>query len=168
MLYFNFTISITGMSIIDSTRCVGSKRDGGRCARITRRTNLCYQHLQMQSHLAIKKSNIPAAGFGLFTTIHRKKGENVAPYSGKVVVSHDPDYGGPYALQIKKHPPTFIDASHSTSGAGRFCNNCQRGQCTNNTGLSINNNTKQASVRANRNIPAGKEIYTAYGRDYWK
>lgn len=155
------------MSVREVVRCSGTTGRGTRCARRTARTSYCYQHLEKQEHLKIKKSGIPNAGLGLFTTVKRKPGDKVAPYTGKIVITHDPDYGNPYALQVKKHPPTFVDASVSTAGAGRFSNNCRNGQCRNNAALSYNANQRKASVKAKQVIMPGKEVYTAYGRGYW-
>ena len=115
-------------SVRKVVQCSGRTRAGKRCARRTAKTPLCYQHLNSEYHVKIKPSHIKAAGLGLYTTIARKKGDNVVPYSGAQVQSNNPDYGGDYVLQIKRHPPTFINASATTSGAGRYSNNARRSE----------------------------------------
>ena len=157
------------MSIRQVVRCVAHTKSGKQCSRRTAKTELCYQHLDSKYHLKIKASHIKAAGQGLYTTIARKKDSNLAPYSGAHVQTQDKDFGGDYVLQIRKHPPTFIDARESTAGAGRFSNNARRshGQGSNNAKLSYNTNNKRASIKATVNIAKGKEIFTAYGNSYW-
>ena len=107
---------------------------------------------------------------GLWATEKFKKGAKVAPYTGKTVVSHDPKFGGNYVLQVKKNPPTFVDAAVTTSGAGRFSNNAKKGEGKNNAGLSawFKAGEAHASLKAKQTIQPNKEIMTSYGRNYWK
>jgi hypothetical protein len=92
--------------------------------------------LKKEKHLRIRVSDIPRAGLGLFTTVDRKAGEKLAPYTGDVVQTDDPNWGDNYALQIKKHPPTFISARRTNTGEGRYANDKRRGQ--NNAKLVYN------------------------------
>jgi hypothetical protein len=160
-------IIVSIMSVRQVQRCDAINANGRRCGRRTGKTNLCYQHLQRDYSVKIKPSGIPGAGMGLFTTVRRNRGSNIAPYTGDLIVGDD-DYGGPYVLQVKRNPPTFIDARRSNSGAGRYSNSCRRGQCVNNASLSYSTNTRRASIKANRTILPGREVYTSYGRDYWR
>ena len=159
-------------SIRDVVRCNGHTKTGARCKRRTAKTKFCFTHLKSELHLQVKKSNIPAAGLGLFTTVprhydrKRHRGEVIAPYDGEIVESHNPNYGNDYALQIKRHPPTFIDA-RKTTNTGRWANNAHGGG-QNNSNLKPDNRHQSAQIRAARNIPAGGEVLTAYGRDYWR
>lgn len=154
-------------SIRKVVQCVGHNKSGHRCQRKTAKTDLCYQHLEAKYHVQIKRSHIRAAGMGLYSTVARKRGENFAPYSGVKVVTQDPDFGGDYVLQIKKNPPTFIDARATSSGAGRYSNNARQGQGTNNAKLSYNTGKGEANLKATKNVPKGSEIFTAYGNTYW-
>jgi hypothetical protein len=156
------------MSVRVVVRCRAITQNGRQCQRRTGKTDLCYQHLEKEYHVKVRPSQIPNAGMGLYTTIARRPGQNIAPYSGQVIVNPRDDEGSPYALQVKKHPPTLIDAERTNTGAGRYSNNCRRGQCTNNSGLSYNARRQEANVKARRNILPGKEIYTAYGHGYWR
>jgi hypothetical protein len=158
------------MSLKDSQRCIGITLEGKRCNRITARTNLCYQHLEKAQHLKIKKSTLPHAGLGLFTTIRRRMGEKVAPYDGVVVQCDDPGFGGKYVLKAKKNPPTFIDSAVTTSPAGRFSNMAKWGQGGNNAELALwyeKGGRPHGLVRARRDIPKGSEVLTDYGKLYW-
>ena len=156
------------MSVRQVVRCEGVNQSGARCSRRAARTSLCFQHLEAKYHVQIKDSHIKPAGKGLYTTIARKKGENFAPYSGQRVVSHDPRFGGDYVLQVKKYPPTFIDARMSSSGAGRYSNNARAGEGVNNAKLSLNAAKAEANLKATKNVPKGAEIFTAYGNTYWQ
>lgn len=159
-------------SVRKVVQCSGHTKAGRRCARRTSKTNLCYQHLNSELHLKIKPSHIKAAGLGLYTTIPRKKDANVAKYSGEKVISHDPNYGGDYVLQIRNIPPTFINANATTSGPGRYSNNARRGQhelpgVRNNANLRLNVRAGTADIKATHAIAANHEVYTAYGGTYW-
>ena len=158
-------------SVRNVVQCAGKTRAGNRCARRTARTPLCYQHLNSEYHVKIKPSHVKEAGLGLYTTIARKKGDNVVPYSDDKVQSNNPDYGGDYVLQIRRHPPTYINANATTSGAGRYSNNARRGineKIRNNAKLSLNSGAGKANVKATQRIAANHEVFTAYGPTYWK
>ena len=154
-------------------QCIAYTRTGARCRRRTRRTNLCYAHLEKEQHLRIKKSTIPGAGMGLFTTIDRRAHRKVAPYTGEYVTKPQDNYGGDYVISLNAPPnaPPFkyVDARKTTDGAGRFANNARRGDHkTNNSHLYTNPNSQEAKVVASRNIPAGTEILAKYGNNYWR
>ena len=156
-------------SIRKVVRCKGHTKSGARCARRTAKTPYCYQHLKSEQHLQVKQSHIKEAGLGLYTTIDRKKNKPIIEYTGRTVVSHNPDYGGDYVLQVKNDPPTFINADETTDGAGRFSNMARRGQ-----GYKLKNNSQLAtdrgkgSLKATKNIKSGDEILTNYGAGYWR
>jgi hypothetical protein len=81
-------------------------------------------------------------------------------------VSHDPDYGNPYVLQIKKDPPTFIDAIKTNEkGLGRWANSAKSGK-RNNSKLVLH--MRKAYLKSTKLIPKNTEITTAYGPTYWK
>jgi hypothetical protein len=108
---------------------------------------------------------------GLYTTVRRPAHRMVAPYTGRAITRPENTYTGDYVVQLNDRPPyRYVDANHTTSGAGRFANNARRGdQFTNNSHLSIDRqNPDQAKVVASRPIPANKEIFVKYGADYWR
>lgn len=118
-----------------------------------------------QDHLRVKKSLIPDAGFGLYTTVQRSVGEPIAPYTGNIVVDRTGNFGGDYVLQIKRNPPTYIDSRHTNTGVARYANSNRAG--INNAQLTYNARQRKATLRARARIRPNQEIYTAYGRDYW-
>jgi hypothetical protein len=69
------------------TKCKGKNKAGVQCKRNTTRGVLCAQHLKSDENLQIKKSTIPKAGLGLYTTIDRKKGEKICDYTGKLITT---------------------------------------------------------------------------------
>ena len=151
-------------TIVTSVVCRAQNRDGHRCKHRTTRSDLCWQHLLKEKKLRIKKS--PIAGLGLFTTVPIARGVNVAPYTGNIVVSHDPNFGGDHVLQIRRRPPTYIDARRSNTGEGRFANSNIGGR--NNGKLIFNTRSQKAYVQAASSIAAGSEITVPYGAAYWR
>ena len=170
-LYLNYTLLMPPNPDRRVTRCIARTKLGARCKRRTARTNLCFAHLDSTLHLKIKPSGIRDAGLGLYTTKRRHIREVVAPYSGQKIVTNDPEYRGEYVLQTKRTPPPpykYVDARLTTSGAGRFSNMARRGNHRKNNaklGMSVRYGT--ANVIAKRVIPAGGEVLTSYGDDYW-
>ena len=153
-------------------QCSGHTLSGARCRRRTSRTNLCYAHLEKEQHLRIKKSTIPGAGMGLFTTVPRRAHRMVAPYTGEYVTKPQDNFGGDYVISLNAPPDAppfkYVDARKTTDGAGRFANNARsRDRRTNNSHLSANRNSREGKVVASRNIPANTEILARYGHNYW-
>lgn len=154
-------------------RCSGRTQTGARCKRRTARTNLCFAHLETKEHLKIQKSQIRGGGFGLWSTVPRKKKQRVTDYTGEKVISHDPEFGGAYVLQIKDHPPTFIDARKTTESAGRYSNTSRaRDGFRNNAHLSVSHRYNKAGIVMTQNLPNAtkqhpREIFTAYGGTYF-
>lgn len=156
-------------AVVVKERCHAiTKRRGlnTRCKHTTLRGQFCWQHGQTDRNLRIKKSEVaPRAGMGLFAVKPIKKNSQIALYTGDRVVTADPNFGNPYVLQIKKN--TFIDAKKTNEkGEGRWAND--KKDRSNNANLVYNTRTKKAYLKANRNIPAKKEITTAYGPQYWR
>lgn len=163
------------MSIAARVRCTSYFRSTGiRCTRYTYQGHKCASHLLAEDGLMIKQSTIPNSGKGLFTAIARRKGDRLAPYTGQRITLENPDitYGGPYVLQLSR--TQFIDAAHTSSGAGRYSNTCRmanvkRGEARgNNAGLVLDRSKKAVWIVASRKILAGQEIFTAYGHGYWR
>jgi len=176
------------MSEIPRTeRCHGRTLRRGantRCKHVTTQGTLCHQHLKKEKGLRITKSELPNAGKGLFTTKDIKLGSIIAQYTGDKIVELDPDYGNPYAIQIKDKPPTYIDASRTNTGEARFSNDARQNAehfvgedaektasrfsaHDNNAKLVYSKVTKRAYLKATRDIAAGEEIFTNYGDQYW-
>ena len=123
--------------------------------------------------LKVKKSLIPGAGKGLFTTIPIKKGEKVIEYLGEIIdweeyerrVERDEDG---YLFFINKNK--CIDAFNTPEHIARFANDAAgitkvKG-LKNNTEYNIEGK-KRCFIIAKRNINAGEEIFVSYTREYW-
>ena len=156
-------------AILKVERCHGiTKRRGAniRCKHTTRASLWCWQHMKKLKKLRVTKSKI--AGLGLWTTRLIKKGRKIADYTGELIVSNDKDYDNPYALQVRKHPPTFIDASRTNEpGLARYVNDCLN-NCINNAEFVVKNRNNTAYLRALRDIQPNEEITVDYGPEYWK
>lgn len=122
-------------------------------------------------NVEVKESTLPNAGFGLFTTIDRKKNDLIVTYDGTVIeVSHDqlpPE--GPYVFQMSNQ--IFIDSIDPHAGLGRFVNCCRpKDEITtglhNNAVYRVDQARRAINVRATQKISAGDEIFAPYGKKY--
>lgn len=122
--------------------------------------------------LIIKKSALPNAGKGLFTTKNIKKGQKIIEYKGEIInwreyekrVREDKDG---YLFYIHKN--RCIDAYDTPQYKARYANDAE--------GLSRVKGLKNNSVYeifddkcyivATREIKAGEEIFVSYSKDYW-
>jgi SET domain-containing protein len=124
----------------------------------------------LEKHLVVKRSKLPGAGKGLFTTVDIPKGTRIVEYKGKRAtwkeVNHDEGANG-YIFYIDKN--NVIDAAETKTALARYANDA--------TGLSkvkgLSNNCKyqednnRVYIESYRNIPAGGEIFVSYGKEYW-
>jgi len=123
-----------------------------------------------ERNLVIKKSRLPGAGKGLFTTKAIAKGELVVEYRGRVttwkeVQSHEAFNG--YVFYINRN--NVVDAMADKKALGRYANDA-RGQSR--IGGLKNNSAyvtkgKKVFIQATKDIPAGAEILVGYGKEYW-
>lgn len=122
--------------------------------------------------LLVKKSKLPNAGKGLFTTKAIKKEEKVIEYKGEIIqwkeykerVDRSEDG---YLFFVNKD--NCIDAFNTPQYKARYANDAE--------GLSrikgIKNNCvyeiegKKCFIVATRDIKAGEEIYVSYTKEYW-
>jgi hypothetical protein len=163
------------MSVTINTQCVATTNDGIRCHRITARGNMCPQHLESIQGLKIAPSLIPNAGYGLFTTCERKRGDNIVRYTGLIVIELEPEdgeedvlYDGDYVLEVKKtYPRVSIDARQSVNTGG-FVNAPRGTTKQTNVQFSYDKRKQIAWVRATKKILAGAELLVGYGGGYWR
>ena len=125
----------------------------------------------LEKYLVVKKSTLPKAGKGLFTSASIPKGTRIVEYKGRKCrwkdVKHE-DSTNPYLMRVDRIHA--IDARRSLKTFGRYANDA--------TGLSriagVKNNAEYVAegsrcfIEATKNIPAGTEIFVNYGREYWK
>ena len=121
--------------------------------------------------IVVKPSEIKGAGLGLYTTLPRKTNERIAKYGGVITDAQHVDESSNYVLQLAANK--LIDAKDALhSDYARFSNDAAANYGNtgrkNNAKLSFPNATNTASVKASRPIKAKSEVYTSYGRDYWK
>ena len=115
----------------------------------------------LENFLRVKKSHLPKAGKGLFTTTFIKKGKRIVEYKGNLVKWKDVEYedtANGYLMYITSK--AVIDARPSRT-FGRYANDA--GGYRKVKGLS--NNAEYVSVgikcyiEAIRDIEAGEEIF---------
>jgi hypothetical protein len=122
--------------------------------------------------LKVKKSQLPNAGKGLFTTAPIEKGTKIVEYLGEIIdwkeyerrVERDED--GYLFFVNKKH---CIDAFNTPEHIARYANDA--------AGLSrvkgLKNNSvydtegNRCFIVATRDIEPGEEIFVNYTKDYW-
>lgn len=123
----------------------------------------------LEKWLRVRKSKLPKAGKGLFTTIAISKGDRIVEYKGKIEKWKDVKYEDAtngYLLHINNQ--TVIDG-RSSKTFGRYANDA-RGHTR---VLGLRNNAefvtegRRCFMEAIRNIPKGEEIFVDYGRAYW-
>lgn len=122
--------------------------------------------------LIVKKSQLPNAGKGLYTTTAIKKGEKVIEYKGEIIEWKD------YRKRIEENKDGYlffiskkrcIDAFSTPQHKARFANDAAGiGRVK---GLSNNCNYEifgdQCFIVAKKDIKAGEEIFVNYTKEYW-
>lgn len=124
----------------------------------------------LEKQLGLKKSNIPGAGRGLFTSEFIPKGTRIVKYKGKVrtwkaVKDDDSNY---YIYYVTRNH--IIDASGYKKSFARYINDAkglQKIKGLNNNAEFIRDG-REIFVEAIRNILAGSEILVSYGKEYWQ
>ena len=128
----------------------------------------------LEKQLFIKRSNISAAGKGLFTKKFIPEGSRIIEYTGIITtwkkIIHAEEQTGifnAYVYYVNRN--YVIDAMHSTSYA-KYPNDAE--------GLKkikgITNNSRfvreglRIFMEASTDIAAGAEILISYGNNYWK
>jgi uncharacterized protein len=127
--------------------------------------------------LYLKKSQLPGAGKGLYTSRDIKKDEEIVEYKGEVVPwsvveeRSAKGYEG-YAFYISEK--MSVDAYFTPKAMGRYANDAKgfgRIEGLRNNSQYIvkrRNGVRKVFIVASRNIKAGSEILVDYGSDYWR
>ncbi len=123
--------------------------------------------------LLVKRSRIPGAGKGLFTTKAIEKGANIIQYRGEIIGWKD------YNERVKQAKDGYlfyfnrnycVDAYNTPQYKARYANDAMG--ITRVKGLRNNSHYEidgdKCFIVAARNIKAGEEIFCDYTRDYWK
>jgi hypothetical protein len=170
-----------GVIDMPSQQCVAFTQRGTACRRRTKRGHHCADHMRLLQRLAVAKSTIDGAGFGLFaakgkTTRSFRNGERIVLYTGDWAQllpgrarAHQ---GGPYFLELSK--TLAVDAARTNTALGRWANaprgalDAQGRPLRANAELVLDRTRRQGALRATRDIRPGEEILVAYGASYWR
>lgn len=126
----------------------------------------------LEKKMVIKKSSLPGAGKGLFTTVFIPKGTRIVEYKGQIVswkeVEKMADDRNGYVFFFNNQ--YCIDAWKTKKGIAHYANDAR--------GLvrieGVKNNAEYVTekrrcyIEAARDIPAGSEILVGYGGEYWQ
>ena len=125
--------------------------------------------------LKVKKSRIPRAGKGLFTTSPIRKGDVIIEYKGEKMTwkqclkRYGKDIDQAHYLYYVSHK-NCIDAQYTPEAMARYANDANG--IVKKRGLK--NNAEYDNIKgvphivASKNIPARSEIFVDYAGDYWK
>lgn len=123
----------------------------------------------LEKHLVVKESTIPNSGKGLFTKEFIPKGTRIVEYKGRITtwkeVKNDSDNGYIYTIN-NNH---VIDARLTLKALARYANDARglvRVKGITNNCVYANDGLK-AYIESVKDIPAGAEIFVAYGKEYW-
>lgn len=125
----------------------------------------------LEQQLRVKRSQLPNAGKGLYTTKAIPKGTRIVEYKGRRTKwkdVQDEDGRNGYIFYINRNH--VIDALPMKKALARYANDA-RGLVrikglTNNSDYVVDG--LKAYIESRREIPAGAEIFVDYGKDYWK
>lgn len=152
--------------MVHCKQCQHNTVFGQRCKRRVCKGFYCWQHSTKTLGLRVKKSTIPDAGFGLFTTRDFKKNHKIGDYSGTRMTKQEVDkkYNGTAEYVICDRD-RCIDGSDPNSSFVRYINRSERNKQPNAIYKNMNNN-HNISVRTTKRISKGSEIFTRYGRTF--
>lgn len=124
--------------------------------------------------LVVRKSRIPNAGKGLFTTSPIRKGDVIVEYKGENLTweqcckrnKKHPDQA-PYLFFVSKN--NCVDAEYTPDALARYANDAEgyvqiKGKKNNSEYRVIKS---KPYIVATAPIKAGAEILVSYGGDYW-
>jgi len=125
--------------------------------------------------LIVKKSKIPGAGKGLFTTSPIRKGDVIVEYKGEKMTwkqclrRYGKHIDQAHYLYYVSHK-NCIDAQYTPWALARYANDANglvrvKGLKNN---AEYDNIKKKPYIVATRDIPARSEIFVDYAGDYWK
>ena len=129
-----------------------------RCKHMTLRSIYCHQHLKQLRKFRIMDPD-GGSDYGLYTTEDIPKGRMICRYDGEKIVT-DEAVDSPFILQVKKRPPTYIDATKTNQEhEGRWAQPAEKGE-RNNAELVEQNG--RVYLYALSDIPKFDEILTKH------
>jgi hypothetical protein len=123
----------------------------------------------LEKHLVVKTSTIPGSGNGLFTTIFIPKGTWIVEYKGRITTWKEVEYDSENMYLYTVNPKHVIDARRTLKALARYANDAMgltRVKGIRNNCIYVNDGLR-VYVESIRDIPAGSEIFVAYGKPYW-
>ena len=124
----------------------------------------------LEKQLRIKRSTLPGAGKGLFTTKFIPKGTRIVEYKGKISSWKDAntqDGGNGYIYYVKRYH--VIDALPRPKALARYANDAEG--MIRVKGITNNSDYVEDGLRvyieSKKDIPANSEIFVGYGKEYW-
>lgn len=157
-------------SIRKSKQCTADTLHNKRCLKRTAHTAKCWIHLAKQNNLRIKPSQINNGGKGLYSWKRAiPKGKTISKYTGRIRTKYqlDQKYGDAVAkYAVCNNKGNCIDANHTTDAAARFANDARKTVFKNNS--RIRGGDTMFNLKATKRIPPHREIFTSYGREYWR
>ena len=125
----------------------------------------------LEKYLTVKRSKIPGAGKGLFTSRFIPKGTLIVEYKGRVStwkkVLEGKVFNG-YVYYLKREH--VIDAMTYKKALARFANDANglinTNELVNNSKFMLRED--KVYIRATKDIFASEEIFVSYGKEYWK
>lgn len=124
-----------------------------------------------ERHLLIKRSRIPKAGKGLFTSVDIPKGAWVTEYKGRLCYWKEvKDQDGYNGYIFKLNNTWAIDGLKTLKAKGRYANDARglhRAEgCRNNSEFITKG--RKCYIATTRRIRKGEEIFVDYGQAYWR
>ncbi|CAB3978030.1 SET domain-containing [Paramuricea clavata] len=156
-------------SIRRSQRCIADTLKKQQCKKRTAHTKKCWIHLAKQDNLRIKPSNIISGGKGLYSWKKQiPRGKNISKFTGRITTKEELDqlYGDVTAkYAVCNRRGKCINSNYTTDGAARFANDARKTPFKNNAQIR---GRQILRLKASKKIPPHQEIFTSYGREYWK
>jgi len=123
-------------------------------------------------YLYKSQSQIPNAGFGLYTAIDIDKDEIIAIYKGKILSEAEINKRvkeGKDRYFINLLNGSIMDSINSKCFAkyANDANGKSKSKFKNNAVITLTDKDK-VCLLALKDIPAGDEIFCSYGKKYWK
>ncbi|MBC7486954.1 MAG: SET domain-containing protein [Cytophagaceae bacterium] len=132
-----------------------------------------FSYEQEAEFLLVKESQIPDSGKGLFLCADKKKGELVALFRGEVLTYEEAE-----RRAVRKEDGYFINMSNGTildsmhvECFAKYANDAHglgKSKFKINSEIQLSENPDIVYLIAIRDIKSGEEIFTTYGRKYWK
>jgi uncharacterized protein len=124
-------------------------------------------------------SNIPNAGYGVFSTVPIAKGDNVVQYKGDLITEDDANFeklfGNDYLMDLDSQ---LMINGDSNGNISKFinCVKSENKKVLKEKGVNHENNLKIIKnlklgivyLQATKNIRVGDELFVPYSASYWK